>query len=231
MESTIRTLTQEKDNLFDLNQLRQAEIESAQAHVESLTNQNNELQYQLREANDRIAILNEEMYDNTAASKRSALEEYSNGRSEDSGYFPSPPAHDSPAELARLLSEAEGKYEARLSELRDRVRTMEKERNDSEEEWSRNMSERGREIERLKRLMSERERGFEEKAGAWKDSEAKIAALERTTIELKIAREEMAKAGEVLKKELEYARQAEVGHLELLSIGTSRAYCDGFGTG
>ncbi|KAG8872196.1 hypothetical protein FRB97_007889 [Tulasnella sp. 331] len=219
LELTIRTLTQEKDAMFDSNQLRQAEVESAQSHLEALTNQNNELQYQLREANDRITVLmSEEMYENhqndlnnpVASSSRPRLGE----RESSNPFFPSSPLHDSPAELARLLSEAEGKYEVRLSDMREKVRTMEKERNESEEEWSRNLSERGKEIERLKRLMADKEREFRDKARDFSESESRIAALERRVVEMTLEGEELRKAGEVTMRELEHAREAEVSSKE-----------------
>ncbi|KAG8989260.1 hypothetical protein FRB93_003700 [Tulasnella sp. JGI-2019a] len=215
LESTIRTLTQEKDAMFDSNQLRQAEVESAQSHLEALTNQNHELQYQLREANDRITVLmSEEMYENNSNAAASSSRPHLGERENSNPFFPSSPSHDSPAELACLLSETEGKYEARLSDMREKVRTMEKERNDSEEEWSRNLSERGKEVERLKRLMMDKEREFRDKARDFSDSENRIAALERKVVEMSLEGEELKKAAEVTKKELEHAREAEASTKE-----------------
>lgn len=191
--------------MFDSNQLRQAEVESAQSHLEALTNHNNELQYQLREANDRITVLmSEEMYENHQNDLNNAVASSSRPRLGERGssnpFFPASPSHDSPAELTRLLSEAEGKYEVRLSDMREKVRTMERERNESEEEWSRNLSERGKEIERLKRLMMEKEREFRDKARDFSESENRIAALERRVVEMALEGEELKKAGEVTRR-------------------------------
>ena len=63
LENTVKMLSTEKDELFDQVQLRQAETESSQSHLESLQGQNTELQYQLREASDRIALLQDEFTD------------------------------------------------------------------------------------------------------------------------------------------------------------------------
>lgn len=188
-------------------QLRQAELESSQSHVENLQNQNNELQYQVREANDRIALLESE---ETAFSRSPASPRL---RSHDSGTsttLPPSPSHDAPVELARLLSEAESKYEARLSDLRSKIRSLEKERNESEEEWARNLAERGKEIERLKRLMAEKETEFLRKAKGWEESESRIGALERSLNGLKVEREELMKEKQVLENEVGVLRDAEV---------------------
>ncbi|KAG8894748.1 hypothetical protein FRC01_012779, partial [Tulasnella sp. 417] len=199
LEATVKNLTQEKDSLFDQMQLRQAELESSQSHLENLQNQNNELQYQLREANDRIALLESE---ETAFSRSPASPRL---RSHDSGTstnLPPSPSHDAPVELARLLSEAESKYEARLSDLRSKIRSMEKERNESEEEWARNLGERGKEIERVKRLMAEKETEFLRKAKGWEESESRIGALERSLNGVKVEREELMKEKQVLETEV-----------------------------
>ena len=63
LESLVRSLEGEKDEFFDQLQLRQAELESSRSRLESLEGQTTEFQYQLREANDRIALLTEELSD------------------------------------------------------------------------------------------------------------------------------------------------------------------------
>lgn len=191
-------------------QLRQAELESSQSHLENVQNQNNELQYQLREANDRIALLESEETAYNRATPSPHLRSHDSGTSVN---HPPSPSHEAPVELARLLSEAESKYEARLSDLRSKIRSLEKERNESEEEWARNLAERGKEIERLKRLMAEKETEFLRKAKGWEESETRIGALERSLNELKVERAELAKEKEVLGTELGVLRDAEVGDI------------------
>ncbi|KAH7104573.1 hypothetical protein BKA62DRAFT_614648, partial [Auriculariales sp. MPI-PUGE-AT-0066] len=165
LENNVRSLTVEKSELFDQLQQRQGEIESAQAHLETLESQTGELQYQLREANDRAALLSDELAD----SSRSAG---GPGVMSSGGGMPS-------EDVARLLREAEGKYEARLGDLRERMRALERERTEAEEEWSRNLAERSREIERLRRLTGEKDGEYEESVRGMREREKRIAELER----------------------------------------------------
>jgi chromosome segregation ATPase len=129
----VTSLTNDKNSFFDQLQLRQAELESAQSHLESLQSQNTELQYQLRESDDRFALLNEDIAE--------ARREQDNRSRE-----PSTPAED----VARLLSAAEAKYESKLGELRKNLSAVEKERNESEAQWSRKLRDKVRENDDLK---------------------------------------------------------------------------------
>jgi len=61
LERSIRSLSTEKDSLFDQLQMRQAEVESSQSLLEVLQSQNTELQYQVREKDSRVALLSEEL--------------------------------------------------------------------------------------------------------------------------------------------------------------------------
>ncbi|KAG9015648.1 hypothetical protein FRB90_004601 [Tulasnella sp. 427] len=206
LEGIVKNLTQEKDSFFAQMQVRQAELESSQSHTETLQNQNNELQFQLREANDRIALLESEETPFGRIAPSPHLRSHNSGTSVN---FPPSPSHEAPAELARLLSETESKYEGRLSDLRSKIQSLEKERNDSEEEWAKNLAERGKEIERLKRVMVEKETEFLRKAKAWEESETRIGSLERSLNELKVEREELRKEKEVLATELGVLHDAE----------------------
>lgn len=130
-----------------------------------MQSQTGELQYQLREANDRVALLQEEL----------------SSRPTSGGGGGSVPSED----VARFLREAEGKYEARLSDLRDRMRALERERNDAEEEWSRNLAERSREVERLRRLAGEKDGEYDESVRGMREREKKIAELEAVNAALR----------------------------------------------
>ncbi len=121
--------------MFDQLQLRQAEVESVQSHLESLQNQNTELQYQLREGQDRTALLT---YDLQEAQREQE------SRSQQ--------VTTSPEEVARLLSFTELKYEAKLTEMKTRLQQVEIERNDSESEWSRKVRDKTKEVDDLKNL-------------------------------------------------------------------------------
>lgn len=203
--------------MFDQMQLRQAELESAQAALESANIQNSELQYQLREASDRIALLSEESYRPSPSPHLTSH----NSQTSLSGFPPSP-APDPPAELARLLSDAEGRFEARLSELRAKIRTMEKERNESEEEWSRNMLERSKEVEKWKKALADKEAEYRVRTAAWEESETRIGALERDLKHLKAEREQLEQNADALRKEAEKITELEVwNRLRSLVAGTN----------
>ena len=58
------------------------------------------------------------------------------------------------------------------------MRALERERNDAEEEWSRNLNERSREIERLRRLVGEKDGEYEESVRGMREREKKIGELE-----------------------------------------------------
>ena len=128
--------TRDKNAFFDQLQLRQAEVESAQAHLELLEHQNTELQFQLRESNDRITLLREECAE---------LAREQENRIRD-------PVH-SADEIARMVSATEVKYEAKLAELKRNLTTVEKERYESEADWSRKLKEKVKDLEDLKRVL------------------------------------------------------------------------------
>ncbi len=135
--------------------MRQAELESSQSTLESLQGQNTELQYQLREATDRIALLQEEFSD---ARREQDLKVQSPGPSTE--------------EVTRLLAAAESKYEAKLSDLRRRLAEAERERDEGEAHWSKKLAERAREVESLKAVVNSSQKSKDaesESAQALKD--------------------------------------------------------------
>jgi len=136
LESSLNNATRDKNAFFDQLQLRQAEVESAQAHLESLEHQNMELQFQLRESNDRVALLREECAE-LAREQENRVRDPVN----------------SADEIARMVSATEVKYEAKLSELKRDLAIMEKERHESEADWSRKLKEKVKNLEDLKRVL------------------------------------------------------------------------------
>ncbi|KAG6902913.1 hypothetical protein C0995_010083 [Termitomyces sp. Mi166 len=137
LQQSLALVTKDKNAFFDDLQLRQAELESAQSHLEALESQNTEYQYQLRELSDRYVLLKDDF-----AEVQRDLEARSREPATSSG------------ELARLLSTTESKYESKLFDLRKNLEAAEKERNDSDAEWSRKLCDKTREAEDLKRLAS-----------------------------------------------------------------------------
>ncbi|KAJ3849834.1 hypothetical protein EV368DRAFT_46521 [Lentinula lateritia] len=135
LENSLNSVVRDKNSFFEQVQIRQAEVESSQAHLESLQSQNAELQHQLREQSDRIILLNEELLEarrahDTVSSKYSSIS-------------------TSPEDTAHLLSSVEVKYEAKLTELKRVLKNTEKERNESDAEWSRKLREKNQEMEKL----------------------------------------------------------------------------------
>ena len=137
LENSVRSLNNERDNLFDQLQLRQAELESSQSRLESLDSSQSELQFQLREATERNAILSEELTD-----VRRELE-YRESR-------PSISNEDS----SKLRAALEAKYESRLSDLNAQLALAEKERNETESALSRSLQQKTQENEELRKAIS-----------------------------------------------------------------------------
>ncbi|OCH95795.1 hypothetical protein OBBRIDRAFT_816376 [Obba rivulosa] len=147
LESSVQRLAGDKDELFDQLQIRQAELESSQSHLESLEGQCTELQYQLREVNDRAALLTEELAE---AQREQSTKVHSAG--------------PTPEEVTRLLSATEVKYESRISDLRHQLQVVERERDESEAEWSKKLSEKAKELEALKGTLTMSARSREQES-------------------------------------------------------------------
>jgi len=136
LERSIQSLSAEKDSLFDQLQMRQAEVESAQSLLEVLQSQTTELQYQVREQDGRIALLNDELTD---------------FRQEQ--HFRSSDPSTSPEEVAKLLAAVETRHEAKLSVLKQKLASMEAERVEVEAEWRRKVEAKGQEAQRWKSMV------------------------------------------------------------------------------
>lgn len=137
LQQSLVLITKDKDAFFYDLQLRQAELESAQSHLEVLESQNTEYQYQLRELGDRYGLLKDDF-----AEVQRDLEAKSREPATSSN------------EIARLLSVAESKYESKLFDLKKSLEAVEKERNDSDADWSHKLRDKTKEVEDLKRLAS-----------------------------------------------------------------------------
>ena len=177
--------------MFDQLQMRQAELESSQSHLDSVEARSTELQYQLREAEDRVDILTEEL----AEMNRKIINGHSSSSAE---------------EIAQILSETEGKYEARIGDLRSKMRALEKERHAAEDEWSRNLQERGRELERLRGIVEGKDREYAESVRGKTEMEDRLFKLETDNQRLKtqIEAEQVVILG--LQKDIDWLKDAEV---------------------
>lgn len=192
---------------FGTIESRQADAESARAEMELAQTRTKELEFELREANERIALL--EDASRHEAAPVVAREETAPGTSA--------------AEVQRLLAEAEARSETKLSDLRAKIRSLERERNELEEDWAQKLGQRVRELEAVRRTLAERDADAATAAAARKERDAQIDAqdaakrdLERQIVELRAAVDE-ARADVAVALEAERAAREE---LETAQSGT-----------
>ncbi|KAG2159939.1 uncharacterized protein EDB93DRAFT_1074061 [Suillus bovinus] len=146
LEASVNNLSRENRSFFEQLQIRQAELESSQHHVGTLQSQHTELQFQLREAQDRLTLLAEEISD-------------LRGEQETRPHGPGAPQED----VSQLISTMEAKYEARLAEIKRNLVLAEKERTESEADWSRKLCDKSRETDELKMTLQSSAKLREEK--------------------------------------------------------------------
>lgn len=132
LENSVQTLSRDKNNFFEQAELRQAEVESSQTALEAVQSQNIELQYQLREVQDRLALVSEDLAEALRGAPSSVAE-------------PTAPA---PSTSAFTVLEA--KYETKIDDLTRAVATLERERGESEAQWSRKLREKSAEVDLLR---------------------------------------------------------------------------------
>jgi predicted RNase H-like nuclease (RuvC/YqgF family) len=149
--------------LFDQLQMRQAEVESSQTLLEVLQSQNTELQYQVREKDDRIALLKEELSD--------AHQEQQVGVSDPS---------ISPEEVAKLLAAAESRHEAKSSVLRQKLAAMEAERVEVETEWGRKVEAKVQEAQRWKAMVDTASQSRQDDDDRTQELQAQVEKLQLT---------------------------------------------------
>jgi predicted nuclease with TOPRIM domain len=231
LEDIVKELTKTKDEQFHTIQARQSEAETARSESETLQNRTKELEFQLREANERIALLEEA----STSSARPAGRGRTNGFLDSDRHTASPspsPARSrrnsvslsgpSPAEVQRIVADAEARAEAKLNDMRSRIRALEKERNDLEEEWGTKLQERVRELEGLKRRIHEKESEYDESLSKVREVEGRVGEgveqrkrLEKEIQGLKDKVEEMA-------EDVATAQESEVSHLASRAMWSMR---------
>ncbi|KIM67253.1 hypothetical protein SCLCIDRAFT_234563 [Scleroderma citrinum Foug A] len=145
LEKSVNKFSNESKSLFDQLQLRQGQLESSQLHTETLQSRNTELEFQLRESEERNALVIDELQE-----LRSEQEAHLQG--------PSP----SVGEISQLVNAVETKYEAKLTDLRKTLGNVEKESNESEANWSRKLLEKTKEADEMRRLLQTTARSREQ---------------------------------------------------------------------
>lgn len=192
LERSIQSLSAEKNNLFDQLQMRQAEVESAQSLLEVLQNQNTELQYQIREKDDRIALLHEELND---------------ARQEQHAAVSDP---STSPEVAKLLAAADSRHEAKLSLLKQELASMEAERVEVEAEWRGKVEVKVQEAQKWKAMVDSASQSRQDDDGRTQELQAEVEKLqsaaraydhevsqlkrqvERSTIDQEITRQQLS---------------------------------------
>lgn len=161
LERSVQSLSTEKNNLFDQLQMRQAEVESSQSLLEVLQNQTTELQYQIREKDDRIALLHEELHD-AHQEQHAAVSDLST----------------SPEEVAKLLAAAESRHEAKLSLTKEKLAAMEAERVEVEAEWRRKVEAKVQEAQRWKSMVDSASRVRQDDDDHTQELQAEVERLQ-----------------------------------------------------
>jgi hypothetical protein len=218
-------LTKTKDEQFHTIQARQAEAETARAETELLENRTRELEFQLREANERIAVLEDASTSSAPRGQdRGRVNGFFDGERFNSSPSPSPSrsrqnSGPSPADMQRIVAEAEARGEAKLVELRGRVRSLERERNELEEEWGSKVHERVREAEGLKRRIQEMQAETDEGVESVRRADERV-------VQEGVVRKGLEKEIQGLKAQLEEksedvatAQEGEVGCGDVLGRG------------
>ena len=188
--------------MFDQLQMRQAELESSQSHLDSVEARSRELQYQLRETESRIEILTEELNE----LQLKGTDSHVGGVSQISA-----------EELARIISETESKYETRITELRQRMRSLEKERQDAEDEWSRNVQQRNLEVERLREMLDNKDKEYADSIRLKNAMEEKIESLQAENRKLNGQKEAENGVLMGLRKDIQWLKDAEVRSISLVN--------------
>ncbi len=154
--------------------------------MESLQSQNAELQYQLRELEDRAALLQEELSEAQSGQMEHSTEQGISSQ-----------------ELARLLATTEAKYETKLAELQRNLTATERERNDTEAEWSWKLREKTKETDDLKRALGSTARIQEQDHGVTEGLQRELEQSKKDCLFLEQQREEM-------RSKLEHVMNSEV---------------------
>ena len=174
LESIVKELNVTTQQQFEELQTRQAVVESSRSEMEALSNRTKELEFQLRELTERNLLLEDPSALLTPNRGRQALPGYLNDGARSVSPSSNRAGSSSAIEVQRLVAEAEARAEVKLSDLRNKIRTLEKERNDAEEEWATKLGERVRELEKLRRDVQEKEMEYAESLRTRRDKERLI---------------------------------------------------------
>lgn len=118
------------------------------------------------------------------------------------------------AQIARLLAAAESRSEARVLELRSRLRTIESERAEQEESWSRSLAARTDEIERLRGMLGAQENEGRRVGEYRAEKEKLIERLEEQVRAAQAEKGDISRRVKALEKEVEGLKEGLEGREE-----------------
>ena len=194
LESAVKDLTKSRDQVFEEAQKKAEEIESTKADEAALRGRTTELEYELKEAKDRIAALSDEL-EEVKRWKRETSRDDSNAR--------------------KLLAETEARYESRIRELESRAKQLEKDRQETEEEMGRNMQDRLKEVERMRAALAQKDLDYSESVQNSQKREAKIAEAEKAKTDLEKRLKNLEEMLKSVKEDADKATSAEVSFSQL----------------
>lgn len=180
VEQRFTALERDKEGLKEETDLKTAQYASAQSLMSSMRDQTTEMAVQMKEARDRCESLEEEVAD----AHRLLSERSREGET-----------------MRRLLADVEGKTDARIREMKDRMDTAIEERDRAEDEASTAARRRARELDDLGNKVREAERSL-------KRAEDDKEGLETAQRDWKRRREELEHRFEQSAREAEEVRRA-----------------------
>lgn len=214
LEASVKSLQSTRQEQFQSLQAKQGEADRHRTEAEAMEARSKEQAFQLKEAQDRITVLEEEL---NASARGLALDV--NPSSQGDVSAPSATAGISPADLSRLLAEAQAKAELKLSELRNAVARAEKDRLDSEEESSRHLQDRAKELERLRVVIREKDAEYAEAVRGRRERDEQISQVEQSKQSLRVQIVELREQVEKLD-----AERSKVMDLEVAINESKRAH-------
>ncbi|KAL8871758.1 MAG: hypothetical protein Q9174_002479 [Haloplaca sp. 1 TL-2023] len=205
LEREVTQLKRDTEGMKEETDLKTAQYASAQSLMMSMRDQTSEMAVQMKEARDRCESLEEEVAD----AHRLLSERSREGET-----------------MRRLLADVEGKTDARMRDMKERMDTAMEERDRAEDEASTAARRRTRELDELRNKVREAERGLkraeddkEELEAAQRDWKRRREELEQRSGQSSRDAEEVRRAMAELRDALDgsekQAREAEKQKAEL----------------
>ena len=180
LEREVTQLKRDTEGMKEETDLKTAQYTSAQSLMTSMRDQTAEMAVQMKEARDRCESLEEEVAD----AHRLLSERSREGET-----------------MRRLLADIEGKTDARMRDIKERMDTAMEERDRAEDEASTAARRRARELDELRNKLREAERGLKRA----EDDKEELEAAQR---DWKRRREELEQRSEQSSREVEEVRRA-----------------------